>query len=351
MKDTAQSDKGEGTGPQKLPPASRSALRWYFFGFSLLGGAVGYFAGSSQSPVIGTLLPLLFGLVGGAGGLYLTRVDPGKPEVLIRLRILGKALALFIIFTLLGSVYGISLRTERSMWSFLSPKIVRRGSGDQATVSTQDDPKRAIQMAMLRARIRALGVSSDEEREILQQAAKMMLETEYTPVDAASSLRRLEVLCRRADEELTEALYADACANAKGFLKASCQRAEVIKGYLGAYAEDYNVWAEKIEAGESIPVAFVKHRIEGLRATIEKLLHGYEGASPWLSAHDQPRQRIWELQWALIDEGQKLGPAKWMEGGPLIEEVDRFLEIFYGRGAAKTEGSPPWKLPELGHLR
>ena len=141
------------------------------------------------------------------------------------------------------------------------------------------------------------------------------------------------------------------CQSGPGFLKRSCRSAEVINGYLGAYARDYREWAEKIKNGEKIPVVFVKHRLDGLQTTIEKLLHGYEGAAPWLSQHDRPRQRIWELQWALIDEREKLGFQEWLEGGSLIEELDRFLTIFYGSGAAKTETSPPWKLPELGHLR
>ena len=64
MNNTDNSNKTE------VPKGSislHSAVRWYMLGFALLGGAVGFFAGSSQSPVIGTLLPLLFGLIGGAG--------------------------------------------------------------------------------------------------------------------------------------------------------------------------------------------------------------------------------------------------------------------------------------------
>jgi len=351
MKNNNQQNQEKEAVSTKKVPESRSALRWYLFGFSLLGVAVGYFAGSSQSPVIGTLLPLLFGLVGGAGGLYLTRVDLERPEIIARLRIIGKALTLFIIFALMGSIYGISLRTERSILSFFSPRIFQTETRYEIPVSTQGDPKKAIEIVMLRARIRSLGVSLDEERYILQRANKLMEETDYVPTDAASSLRRLETLANRAMEDLTNTLRAHPRETGKDLIVRSCRNAEVINGYLGAYAKDYQEWAEKIEDGEKIPLAFVKYRIEGLQATIEKLLHGYEGAALWLSQHDSSRQRIWELQWALIDERSKLGSAEWLEDGSIIEELDRFLAIFYSRGAAKTEASLPWKLPELGHLR
>lgn len=68
----------ESASKKNIPTDVKSlqhAIRWYMLGFALLGGAVGYFAGSSQSPVIGTILPLLFGLIGGASGLYLAKID------------------------------------------------------------------------------------------------------------------------------------------------------------------------------------------------------------------------------------------------------------------------------------
>lgn len=158
-------------------PELRSALRWYLSGFSLLGGAVGYFAGSSQSPVIGTLLPLLFGLIGGAGGLYLTRAELDRPKVIFRLRILGKALTLFIIFTLMGSVYGISLRTERNIMDFFSP--IGLGRKSSLGINIENEPMKAVRLAMLRARIRTLGVSFDEEQQIIAGADKLIDTTYY----------------------------------------------------------------------------------------------------------------------------------------------------------------------------
>jgi len=168
------SDQRKEDDSARAHPELRCALRWYLLGFALLGGAVGFFAGSSRSPVIATLLPLLFGMVGGVGGLYIARAPLSKPETAIRLRILGKALTLFIFLTFLGSCYGISLRTGRSLRSFVSASIFM--PEPRAVLSTlgSDHPTRLVQLVMLRARVRALGVSLDEEQLILRSVADSM---------------------------------------------------------------------------------------------------------------------------------------------------------------------------------
>jgi hypothetical protein len=84
------------TSPPQAEPPSVSSLRWFLIGFGLVGLAVGYLAGSSNSPVLSTLLPLLFGLIGGAGGFYLSGVDFSLPQTLARLRLLGIALTVFV---------------------------------------------------------------------------------------------------------------------------------------------------------------------------------------------------------------------------------------------------------------
>lgn len=175
---TDENIKESATSSNSLP-MSRSALRWYMLGFGLLGGAVGYFAGSSQSPVIGTLIPLLFGLIGGAGGLYLARLDFEAPKTYFRLEILGKSMVFFILFTLLGSAYGISLRTQGSIWSFVSPSIFLPKSEFTLPEAVLKDTRKAMEIVLLRARIRALGVSLDEERTILEGAAKSMEQKPY----------------------------------------------------------------------------------------------------------------------------------------------------------------------------
>jgi hypothetical protein len=223
---------------------------------------------------------------------------------------------------------------------FFSPIGLGRKSG--LDISIKDDPMKAVQLAMLRARIRTLGVSLDEEQQIIAGAVKLIKASGYATTDTALSLNRLEMLARNANEALTKTIQEHPCKPGSDFLNWSCRSAELLNKYLLAYAEEYKEWATKIENGEKIPIANVKNRLNSLQAKIEKM-HPYskEGATPWLSQYDGIRQWIWELQWALIDEREKLGSQEWLEGGSLTEELDRFLTIFYGSGAVKAGESSP----------
>ena len=325
-------------------PNLQPALRFYMLGFTLLGGAVGFFAGASKSPVIGTLLPLLFGLVGGAGGLYLTRVDLYDRKTLLRLSLLGKSLSLFIVFAVIGSVYGISLRTQRSIWSFLSFDILMPKSEAELPLSVQEDPRKTLQLVLLRARIRALGATVEEEKHILQQSARLAEAKNYAS-DANASLIRLANLAKKSIDVMGKDYLA---SKAEGSPPEGISHLRV---YLRAYAADFQEWADRLANGDKIPLAFVLQRIDGLRETIEKLLYGYKGAFGWLSKHDLSRQQIWELQWTLINEKQSLGTFEWLGGGGVGEEADRFLAIFFGGGSTGEEANLPWKLPTIGYER
>jgi hypothetical protein len=50
-------------------------VRWSTLGFALVGAATGLFAGMSQSPVVAALLPMLFALLGGTGGIFIAKTD------------------------------------------------------------------------------------------------------------------------------------------------------------------------------------------------------------------------------------------------------------------------------------
>ena len=199
-------------------------------------------------------------------------------------------------------------------------------------------------MAMLRARIRALGVSRDEERSILEGAGQLMEAAEYAP-DAQVSLRRLAALAGTSAAALTRVMETSRSEERPPSIVIE------LREYFHMYAQDFREWAEKITDGERVPIAFVRHRINGLGNTIERLLgqRYYDEGAAWLAQHREARRTVWELQWALMDEQQKLASLAWKESGPVVEEIDRFLAIFYG--AAASEASPPWELPELGHAR
>jgi hypothetical protein len=52
-----------------------SAQRWFVSGSALIGCATGYLLAFSRSPVVGVALPLIFGLAGSAGSIYIAKAD------------------------------------------------------------------------------------------------------------------------------------------------------------------------------------------------------------------------------------------------------------------------------------
>jgi hypothetical protein len=67
-------------------------MAWYLAGFGGIGLLTGLFTGMSNSPVVGTVLPLLFSLIVGTGGVYLASADFSSELGRLRFRFLGVAL-------------------------------------------------------------------------------------------------------------------------------------------------------------------------------------------------------------------------------------------------------------------
>ncbi len=323
-------------------PALRAALRWYLVGFTLLGASVGYFAGSSESPVIGALLPLLFGLVGGAGGLYLAKTDLTTSESWFRIRMIGKALTLFLVFALLGSAYGISLRTGRGLGNFVPSGVFAAEDGVPLPPVDPADPDRAVRFALLRARLAALGASKDEQRSILARVAGST-ERVKSDEDIIAVFHRLVTRIGQARSLLRTALE-------EGDESRRTERVPDLCEYFRLYIDDFNQCVENVQDDEEITVAFVCYRIDGLQEILGKYTDptAYDSCALWLAGHDEARRAIFALEWALIEEKRKLGRPDWIDGGPLIQEIDGFLGIFYGSSGG-GEASVPWELPRLSH--
>jgi hypothetical protein len=82
---------------------SQRVSPWVPIAFAVTGSLVGFLAGESMTPVVGALLPLLFGLIGGGSGFFATY----KPEYS---RAIGVSLSILSFFCLLGVISGIRLR-------------------------------------------------------------------------------------------------------------------------------------------------------------------------------------------------------------------------------------------------
>jgi hypothetical protein len=321
---------------EKTAPAAQ-ALRWFLIGFGLVGLTVGYLAGSSRSPVIGTLLPLLFGLIGGAGGLYLGSVDFSSPQTPARLRLLGIALTVFVLPLLFGSAYGELLRTGLGIpnffpkFLFVGRKAVRLPSLDEK------DPAEAVELAVMRSRLTALGTSEQEQAIILERLAKFqdqqsvhagVISLEQLAKFAAQAQAALQEVPRDNDEKTNEGL-------------------ESLLDLLPIYSRDFKQLAKQIKAGEPLPLGFVVVAIEHFKDELGRYGIGNSTASSQLGQYllkqDKARQALNILSYAASSEYTRLyAQARESQRAQVAKEADDFLKVFYGSGTKDTD-SIPWK--------
>jgi hypothetical protein len=176
---------------QSIPAPS---IRSYAVGLAVVGLASGFLAGASSTPIVATLLPLLFALVGGAGGLYLATADLTSPHIGWRVRALGLALAAFGAALLIGSSVGIGIRLHFAE-TVRNDELVKSWRG-----TTQD----ALQLAALRKKLEILGLGLEGQRQVLK-VASAELEDATRPI-AGARLQELLSLEHLLSDQLKEAI-------------------------------------------------------------------------------------------------------------------------------------------------
>lgn len=193
--------------------ASTGWLSWHAAGFGSLGVAVGLFSGLSASPIVSTLLPLLFGLIGGAGGVYLAREDLGTASGRRRLREVGRALTVFSSTVALAALYGILVRTGAPVASLL-PAWTAPAERSDALVPLRSAESR-LAFASVEARLRALSLPRDRRESILAALASELVSAEASQPSAerlgelADAARDLATLIDTALPDDTDAISED----------------------------------------------------------------------------------------------------------------------------------------------
>jgi hypothetical protein len=143
----------------------------YITGLCAVGFVAGFFAGSSSSPVVGVVLPLVFGMIGGASGLAVTKFNLNKPKEVKKLAILGIALISFSFTLWFGSLFGASIRLGDSLQSILLNKATETKLLDGSNTATE-----SVALALLQARMQALGLGQNDISELVKQASNEMKE-------------------------------------------------------------------------------------------------------------------------------------------------------------------------------
>jgi hypothetical protein len=140
---------------------------WVRVAFGTIGLLIGFVAGLSMTPVIGTILPLLFAAVGGGAGFFLT----GKPE---NSREVGISITLMASMCLLGGIWGVHLRVG-SPW-----KCFFTACAEPATKSIREMPlppdvteaSRLAYLVAIRAELSHIEMPVDERKRVFQAVLK-----------------------------------------------------------------------------------------------------------------------------------------------------------------------------------
>ncbi|MCZ6835256.1 MAG: hypothetical protein O7G85_05720 [Planctomycetota bacterium] len=102
--------------------SSRQALVWIIFGTLSVGILIGFLTGASRSPVVSSVLPLIFAAVGGLGGFHFLRSADSKQQLTRQQAILlGQAATTLVLGSILGLAYGLALRNPDG-WSSIFPQ-------------------------------------------------------------------------------------------------------------------------------------------------------------------------------------------------------------------------------------
>src|ERR1700730_7776645 len=146
----------------KMSANRHHADRWFTFGLGVVGAATGYLVALSSSPVVGVVLPLVFGLAGGAGGAYIAKADLNSEHGQRRLALIGKSVGALSLAMIVASMLTLLARTETGRQAFIKFPGVE-----------QLNAKSLVTLATLRARLQVLGASEEEQKGILVRAVKV----------------------------------------------------------------------------------------------------------------------------------------------------------------------------------
>jgi hypothetical protein len=314
-------------------PASEKAALWsYGTGLALLGAAVGYYVGSSESPVVAAALPLLFGLVSGAGGLYLAKVDLSKKINRTRLTAIGMMLSAFVVCLLIGTVIGIALRTGIGLSVFFADLWGGSQQQQSAVLDTEDlSTADALRLALLRSNLRALGASHDEQSAILK-AARAGIDNGADQQQIAELLQKAAVLVNKA-QELVKGGTADVGTSDEGANQEFIDAADMMSAALQKVANEIGRYDRYLKTDKPpIPAGYLAGRFHEFGKDVEPPY-----VDDWLATQPELSNALFELQVFLVDTETRLANT-WVDGGEeLREQINGFLRATAGAGKGADE--------------
>ncbi|MGH6899687.1 MAG: hypothetical protein ACREJ5_24580 [Geminicoccaceae bacterium] len=269
----------------------------YVIGLGALGAAIGYLIPLSQSPVLGTLLPLIFGLAGGAASIYSMRSDVTSPVARRKLTLLGSSLAAFCIALIATIAVSIRVRdADRPQHAAI----------DFASI----EPHEALELAALRERLRLLRLDSIEQSTVLANAVNLIRQRDEQMAqavevkDKSAKTFRQETLAKVATliNELAPNFRLPAGVEAEEQEVEAIQTLEVLVNALGPALQDY---VNRVAKGEELPEDGVSRGLEVLAGVLDTTI-GSGSSAPYdslliLSTNPENLLRLYALRSAISD--------------------------------------------------
>ena len=316
----------------ELSKKARSAYRWYVLACSMLGVGIGYFVGSSQSPVVTVLLPLLFGLLGGAGTFHMLQMDATSETSVDRHRYLAKAMVLFVILCFVGTAYGALVRTGATVSKLLPMQIFIKQKSNLPGLD-ESSLHEAMELVLIRARLQALGVSPDELKNILRKASAVFGASRWDE----SVERMLKSVVDEGKKTLNELKIEAEREEAK--------RAENVPSSVRKDMDDIRMfinlnvdWINASQKRRGLPVADIAVNYRLYEELFSPLRRGerLQQDSAWWASHPKALFSLLSLMTKIQDVTRELDSAALQSS---YKDIDGLLKIIYGAGRSEFA---PW---------
>jgi hypothetical protein len=241
------------------------ADRWFTFGLGVVGAATGYLVALSSSPVVGVVLPLVFGLAGGAGGAYIAKADLNSEHGQRRLALIGKSVGALSLAMIVASMLTLLARTETGRQAFIKFPGVE-----------QLNAKSLVTLATLRARLQVLGASEEEQKGILVRAVKVNTAKADEPTTVAKKLHAIADAGAGLLDQLRNPTGLEGQdANTK-------KKLENLRAWLTGVNPQVHKWATDLDSKSEVPAESINWALQ----MIDKALGAVIGAA------DQPSEQL-----------------------------------------------------------
>jgi hypothetical protein len=303
------------------PPSTSvgAALGWSVAALSVLGLGIGWFAGLSASPVVSTLLPLLFGLLGGTGGFYFQKLDLTSSKDVRSLRFLSIGLLVLGIMCVAGSFFGILLRTGRL---FSSNSSETQGSISQITGSKNGDAFSASELLTLNVlarKLELLGVDPASRTSVIVATEEEMR-------------RRPHITAIRPGDVIT---IAGTMSEIIGGLKARTSKAPPYQisnlvYQLSSYAPYFEATADQIKRGVGTDQSAWRTALTDIDVMISKFVSEIDSTQlNWLSGNRFDLNKLWDLRLGIKSAQARItNPTP--ESQNATQDLDKLVNVLVG---------------------